>query len=122
MAKVQQSHAVKLGILREVIHERQDRGAIEQQTLALTGVGHIAQLVRGDAQLLGKDLAVSACLVEHIHEVRVFKDVLHLTAGKQVFDILGDSCWDLFVIIRQFFICLSGDFSHFQRCVISHPA
>ena len=75
-----------------------------------------------NAQLLGKDLAVSACLVEHIHEVRVFKDVLHLTAGKQVFDILGDSCWDLFVIIRQFFICLSGDFSHFQRCVISHPA
>ena len=81
-------------IIREVVYKRQDDcGAIEQQTLALTGVGHIAKLVRGNAQLLGKDLTVSACLVEHIHEVRVFKDVLHLTAGKQVFDILRDSGW-----------------------------
>ena len=55
-------------------------------------MGHIAKLVRGNAQLLGENLTVSACLVEHIHEVRVFKDVLHLTAGKQVFDILGDTC------------------------------
>ena len=77
-------NAVKLGVFREVVNEGQDRGAIEQQALALTGVGHIAKLVRGNAQLLGKDLSVSACLVEHIHEVGVFKDVLHLTAGKQV--------------------------------------
>ena len=34
-------NAVKLGILREVIHERQDCRAIKQQALALTGVGHI---------------------------------------------------------------------------------
>ena len=33
--------AVQLGILREVVHERQNCGAIEQQALALTGVGHI---------------------------------------------------------------------------------
>ena len=85
-------NAVKFGVLREVVYKRQDRGAIEQQALALTGVGHIAQLVRGDAQLLGKDLAVSACLVEHIHEVRVFKDVLYLAAAQKVFDILGDTC------------------------------
>ena len=31
-----------------------------------------------NAQLLGKDLTVSTCLVEHIHEVGVFKDVLNL--------------------------------------------
>ena len=67
-----------------MIHKRQDRGAIEQQTLALTGVGHIAKLMRGNAQLLGENLSVSACLVEHIHEVGVFKYVLHFTAGKQV--------------------------------------
>lgn len=41
---------VKLGIFREVIHERQDRGDIEQQTLTLAGVGHIA----GNAQLFAK--------------------------------------------------------------------
>ena len=39
---------------------------------------YIAKLVCGNAQLLGKDLTVSTCLVEHIHEVRVFKDVLNL--------------------------------------------
>jgi len=77
-----------------VVYKRQDRGAIEQQALALTGVGHIAKLVRGNAKLLGENLSVSACLVEHIHEVRVFKDVLHLTAAQKVFDILGDTCRD----------------------------
>ena len=57
-----------------MIHKRQDRGAIEQQALALTGVGHIAKLVRGNAQLLGENLTVSACLVEHIAEVsRIIK-------------------------------------------------
>ena len=64
-------NAVQLGILREVVHERQNCGAIEQQALALTGVSHIAKLVCGNAQLLGKYLTVSACLVEHIHEVGV---------------------------------------------------
>ena len=77
-----------------MVNEGQDGGAIEQQALALTGVGHIAKLVRGNAQLLGENLAVSACLVEHIHEVGVFKDVLHLTTGKQVFDILRDAGGD----------------------------
>ena len=37
-----------------------------------------------NAQLLGENLSVSACLVEHIHEVGVFKYGLHFTAGKQV--------------------------------------
>ena len=87
-------NAVKLGVLREVIHERQDRGAIKQQALALTGVGHIAKLVCGNAQLLGEDLPVPASLVEHIHEVGVFKDVLYLAAAQKVFDILGDTCRD----------------------------
>ena len=46
----------------------------------------------GNTQLLGEDLTVSACLVEHIHEVGVFKDVLYLAAAQKVFDILGDTC------------------------------
>ena len=61
-----------------MVNEGQDGGAIEQQALALTGVGHIAKLMRGNAQLLGEDLPVPASLVEHIHEVGVFKDVLNL--------------------------------------------
>lgn len=48
--------------------------------------------MRGNAQLLGENLTVSACLVEHIHEVGVFKDVLHLAAAQKVFDVLGDTC------------------------------
>ena len=78
--------------------------------------------MRGNAQLLGENLPVPARLVEHIHEVGVLKDVLHLTGRKQVFDILSNSGWDLCVIIGQLFICPSGDFTHLQRCVTSHPA
>ena len=37
-----------------------------------------------NAQLLGEDLTVSACLVEHIHEVGIFKDVLHLATAQKV--------------------------------------
>ena len=85
-------NAVKPGILREVVYKRQDRGAIEQQALTLTGVGHIAKLVRGNPQLLRQNLTVSACLVKHIHEVGVFKDVLYLAAAQKVFDILRDTC------------------------------
>ena len=77
-----------------MVHERQDRGAIEQQALALAGVGHIGKLVRGNAQLLGENLPVPARLVEHIHEVGVLKDVLHLAGRKQVFDILRDAGGD----------------------------
>ena len=68
----------------DLIHERQDRGAIKQQALALTGVGHIAKLVCGNAQLLGEDLPVPASLVEHIHEVGVFKDDLKEPCRKTV--------------------------------------
>ena len=76
--------AVQLGIFREVIHKGQNGGAIEQQTLTLAGMGHIAELVRGNTQLFGKNLSVSARLVEHIHEVGVLKDVLHLAAAQKV--------------------------------------
>ena len=67
-----------------MVHERQDGGAVEQQSFTLAGVGHIAKLVRGNAQLLGENLPVPASLVEHIHEVGVLKDVLHLAAAQKV--------------------------------------
>ena len=38
--------AVQLGVLREVVNEGQDRVAVEQQPLALAGVGHIRKLMR----------------------------------------------------------------------------
>ena len=44
-----------------------------------------------DVELLRQNLPVAGSLVKHIHIVGVFKDVLHLTAGEQVFDILGDA-------------------------------
>ena len=40
---------------------------------------------------LRQNLPVTARLVEHIHEVGVFKDVLHLAAAQKVFDILRDA-------------------------------
>ena len=74
-----------------MVHKGQDGGAVEQQPLALAGVGHIGQLVRGNAQLPGQNLPVTTRLVEHIHEVRVFKDVLHLAGRKQVLHVLCDA-------------------------------
>lgn len=56
----------------------------KQKPLAGAGMGHIGKLVRGNAQLLGENLPVSTRLVEHIHEVGVLKDVLHLAGRKQV--------------------------------------
>lgn len=67
-----------------MIHERKDDIPVEQQAFALTGMGHIRELVRGNVQLLRQDLAVTGSLIQHIHEIRVLKDVLHLAAGQQV--------------------------------------
>jgi len=55
-------------------------------------MGHIGKLLWGNAQLLRKDFPVAGCLVEHIHKIGVLKDVLHLTGGKQVLDVLGNAC------------------------------
>ena len=41
-----------------------------------------------DIQLLGKNLSIATGLVQHINEVAVLKDILNLTAGKQIFDVL----------------------------------
>ena len=66
----------------ELILERDNRIAVEQQPLALVAVRHIRQLERRDIQLLCKDLPVAGCLVQHINEIAVLKDVLDFPAGE----------------------------------------
>ena len=57
-------------------------------------MGDIRELVGRDVELLGQDLAVSACLVQHVDEVAVFKDVFDFPGGQQVLDVLGDARGD----------------------------
>ena len=77
-----------------MVNEGQDRVPVEQQPLALAGVGHIGELMGRNVELLCKNLPVASRLIEHIDEIAVFKDVLHLAGGKQVFDILSDAGGD----------------------------
>lgn len=77
-------NAVQLGILRETVHERQDRTAIKKQPFAFATVRDIRELMRGDIELLGENLPVAAGLIEHEDEIAVLKDVLHLAGGEQV--------------------------------------
>ena len=42
-------------------------------------------------ELFCENVSVSGCLIEHIHKIRVVKDVLDLLRRKQVLDILRDS-------------------------------
>lgn len=72
---------VQLGVLREAVNKRQNDIAVKQKPLALAGMGHIGELMGADIELLGQDLPIPASLVEHIHEVAVFKDVLHLSGS-----------------------------------------
>ena len=64
--------------------------AVKQQPFALAGVGDVGELMRRDIELGGQDLPVAGRLVEHIDEIGVFKDVLDLTGGKQVFHVLRE--------------------------------
>ena len=75
--------------------------------------------MRGNTQLLGKNLPVSARLVEHIHEVGVFKDVLHLAAAQKVFDILRDTGRDTAPFTESLpdFYRISGGLFLFQQQV-----
>ena len=44
-----------------------------------------------NTQLLGQDLTVTGCLVQHVDEVGVLKDILNFTATQQILDVLGDA-------------------------------
>ena len=76
----------------KLILERDNRIAVEQQPLALVAVRNIGKLERRDIQLLGKDLPIAGCLVKHINEIAVLKDVLDFPACEQILDVLGDAC------------------------------
>lgn len=77
-------NAVKLVVLREVIHKRQDHIAEEDQPLAWACIADMCRLLIGDVQTLAEDFSVSAGLIQKVHKIAVFKDVLDLRGGKQV--------------------------------------
>lgn len=77
-------NAVKLVILREVIHEGQDHIAEKDKPLSGAGIADVRRLLVGDIQALTEYLSVAAGLVQKIDEIAVFKDVLDLRGGQQV--------------------------------------
>ena len=68
--------------------------------------------MRGNIELFGEDLPVSAGLIEHIDVVAVFKNVLDLAGGKQVFDVLRDAGGDATPFAESF-----PDFHRVCRCL-----
>ena len=74
-----------------MIHKGQNHIPVKQQPFAFARVGHIGELVGRDIQLCRKNLTVPGGLVQHIDKVRVLKDVFHLTAGKQILDVLSNA-------------------------------
>ena len=58
--------------------------------------------MRADAQLFGKYLPVSLRLRQKHHKVGVFKDVLDLPAGKEVFHILRQGARDAALFTEHF--------------------
>ena len=65
----------------ELILERDNRIAVEQQPLTLVAVRYIRQLERRNIQLLCKDLPVAGCLIKHINKIAVLEDILDFPAG-----------------------------------------
>ena len=63
--------------MRKMIHERDNGIAVKEQTFPGVGIGDIAQLIRGNVKLFGKNLPVAARLIEHINEIRVLENVLN---------------------------------------------
>ena len=78
------------GVSGRQVHKGQDDVAIKQQPFAFAGVGHIAELMGRDVELLCQDLPVARGLVQHEDEVRIFKNIRHLVGSQQVLDVLGD--------------------------------
>jgi len=66
--KAGRKDAVEFKVFREVIDERQNDVAEEQQPFALAGMGHIGKLVGRNVQLLCQDLSVSVGLIEHTQD------------------------------------------------------
>ena len=95
-------NAVKLVILREVVHEWQDHVPEKYKPLPGAGIADVRRLLVGDVQALTEYLAVAAGLVQQIDEIAVFKDVLDLCGGQQVLDILGNTRRDTAPFTKAF--------------------
>ena len=95
-------NAVKFIVLREVIHKRQDHIAEEDQPLAGACVADMRRLLVGDIQALAEDFPVSAGLVQKVHKIAVFKDILDFRGGKQVLDVLRDPRGDTAPFTKAF--------------------
>ena len=78
--------------MRETVDKRQNRVAVKQQSLTFAGMGHIGQLMGADVQLLGQNLPVTVGLIEHIHKVRIFKNVRYFGTCQKVLHILRNGC------------------------------
>ena len=77
-------NGVQLGILREAVNKRDGGVPEEQQPFAGIGMGHIGKLVWADIQLIRQNLTVTGCLIQHINEVAVLKNVRHFAGRKQI--------------------------------------
>lgn len=62
---------LRCNVLGEAVDEGQYGITIEQQALAFTGVLDVGELIRRNAQLVGKYFSVAAALIEKVQEVRV---------------------------------------------------
>ena len=76
--------AVKLVVLREVVHEGQDHVAEKDKPLSGAGIADMRCLLAGNVQTLAEYLPVAAGLVQKIDEIAVFKDILDLRGSQQV--------------------------------------
>ena len=62
----------------------------------------MCRLLVGDIQALAEDFPVSAGLVQKVHKIAVFKDVLDLRGGKQVLNVLRDPRGDTAPFTKAF--------------------
>ena len=63
--KAGRKDAVEFKVFREVIDERQNDVAEEQQPFTLAGMGYIGKLMGRDVELLCENLSVSVGLIEY---------------------------------------------------------
>ena len=62
-------NTVQLGVSRKMIGKGKNDIPVKEQSFTFAGVGYIGELVRGNVELLGKNLPVSGGLVEHVNVV-----------------------------------------------------
>lgn len=65
--------------------ERDDNIAVKQKSFSRIAVSNIRKLMWADAKLFRKNLPITRRLVEHIYEIRVFKNVLSRASVQNIF-------------------------------------